>query len=68
VHELEDWLIDNRVDLVDMEAYAIAHVCKQMNVNFVCYKYITDYVGTPNQADAWRKNVAIGAEEMLSIL
>jgi adenosylhomocysteine nucleosidase len=68
VHELEDWLMDNEVDLVDMEAYAIAHVCKKMNVNFICYKYITDYVGTPNQAAEWRKNVAIGAAELASLL
>jgi len=51
-----------------MEAYAIAHVCKQMNVQFTCYKYITDYVGTPHQADTWQENVANGAQEVLTLL
>ena len=55
-------------DIVDMEAYAIAHVCKQMNVQFTCYKYITDYVGTPHQADTWQANVANGVEEILKAL
>jgi adenosylhomocysteine nucleosidase len=66
VHELELWLAD--IDVVDMEAYAIASVCKKMNVHFTCYKYITDYVGTPHQADTWQKNVANGVEEILKVL
>jgi len=68
VHELEPWLVQNNIDVVDMEAYAIAHVCKQMNVQFTCYKYITDYVGTPHQADTWQANVANGVEEILKAL
>ena len=68
VHELEPWLVENKIDVVDMEAYAIASVCKRMNVQFTCYKYITDYVGTPHQADAWQKNVANGASELLEVL
>ena len=51
-----------------MEAYAIASVCKKMGVNFTCYKYITDYVGTPHQTDVWEKNVANGVESILKIL
>jgi len=42
VHELEPWLVLNDIDIVDMEAYAIAAVCKKMNVNLTCYKYVTD--------------------------
>ena len=68
VHELEPWLVDNKVDVVDMEAYAIASVCKRMNVQFTCWKYITDYVGTPHQADTWQENVANGAEQVLQQL
>ena len=29
-------------DIVDMEAYALAHVCDQLNVPFLCLKYISD--------------------------
>jgi len=68
VHELEPWLVENRIDIVDMEAYAIASVCKRMNVQFTCYKYVTDYVGTPHQAETWQKNVANGVKEILDIL
>jgi adenosylhomocysteine nucleosidase len=68
VHELESWYIDNNIDLVDMEAYAIASVCKKMNVEFICYKYISDYVGTPHQSEVWSKNVANGINEILKIL
>ena len=68
VHELESWYMDNNIDLVDMEAYAIASVCKKMNVEFICYKYISDYVGTPHQSEAWNKNVANGINEILKIL
>lgn len=68
VHELEQWYIDNNIDLVDMEAYAIASICEKMNTEFVCYKYVTDYVGTPHQADVWKQNVANGINEILKVL
>ena len=68
VHELETWLIENKIDIVDMEAYAIASVCKRMNVQFTFYKYITDYVGTPHQADTWQTNVANGVQKVLQLL
>jgi adenosylhomocysteine nucleosidase len=68
VHDLDPWLLDNHIDIVDMEAYAIANVCKKMNVNFTCYKYITDYIGTPHQTEVWQQRVADGAELILDLL
>jgi adenosylhomocysteine nucleosidase len=68
VNELDPWLLDNHIDIVDMEAYAIASVCKKMNVNFNCYKYITDYIGTPHQSEVWQKHVADGSELILDLL
>ena len=68
VHELDTWLTDNNIDIVDMEAFSIASVCKKMNVSFTCYKYITDYIGTQHQAEVWKENVANGAEEIIKIL
>jgi len=68
VHELEPWLVVNDIDIVDMEAYAIAAVCKKMNVNLTCYKYVTDYVGTPHQADVWQERVADGVDEFLRVM
>ena len=47
---------------VDMEAYALAYVCQQMNVNFKCYKYITDVVGESTQYSKWQQNINDGYE------
>lgn len=35
-------LIEDGVDIVDMEAYAIAKVCRHFKVPFRCFKYISD--------------------------
>jgi len=51
----------NFCDLVDMESYAIAKVCSQKDVNFICYKYITDYVGS-NSVSMWEENCHKGAK------
>ena len=45
-----------------MEAYALAHVCKQMNIPFKCYKYITDIVGEEQQYNNWERNINNGSE------
>ena len=42
--------------LVDMEAYAIAKVCEINDVDFKCYKYVTDYVGS-NSTEIWEENI-----------
>lgn len=39
-------------DVVDMEAFAQAQVCKELNVNFVSVKYITDVIGQ-NSGEIW---------------
>ena len=39
-------------DVIDMEAFAQAHVCKLMDVNFVAVKYITDIIGQ-NSREVW---------------
>ena len=44
-----------------MESYAIAKVCSQKDVNFICYKYITDYVGS-NSVSMWEENCHKGAK------
>ena len=49
-------------DVVDMEAYALAFVCKKMNVLFRCYKYITDIVGEEEQYNNWEQNINNGTE------
>lgn len=47
-------------DVVEMEAYAIAKVCRHYGVNFICYKYITDSAddAAPN---SWKENLTQGS-------
>lgn len=51
-------------DLVDMEAYAIAKVCRQNGVGFAALKYITD--GCDHNAhNDWQANLVLGAQVLL---
>lgn len=54
-------------DVVDMEAYAIAKVCKLMSVNFSCYKYVTDSANKDAPKE-WKEMVAEGEKEYLKII
>ena len=55
------------VDVVDMEAFAIAKVCKLTRVNFSCYKYVTDSADE-NASHDWQKLVAKGEKEYIKII
>jgi len=57
--------IDIEVDVVDMEAYAIAKVCKLENIEFKCFKYISDNADE-NADNDWNKNLALGASAFAS--
>ena len=47
-------------DIVDMEAYALAKVCNIQNIEFRCYKYISDYAND-NSSEDWQKNCNKGS-------
>ena len=51
--------IDMKVDIVDMEAYAIAKVWKLENIEFRCFKYISDNADE-DAKNEWSKNLQIG--------
>ena len=59
--------IDIKVDVVDMEAYAIAKVCKLENIEFKCFKYISDNADV-NADNDWNKNLAKGATAFASLI
>ena len=59
--------ISIKCDVVDMEAYAIAKVCKIKNINFQCYKYITDNINKNSDKD-WVQNCSKGAKLFLDKL
>ena len=48
-------------DLVDMEAYAIAKICKMNDIDFRCFKYISDQADD-NASQDWKENVTRGKE------
>ena len=52
--------IEMNVDLVDMEAYALAKVCKLENVKFRCFKYVSDNADENAPSD-WIENCKKGA-------
>lgn len=53
-------------NLVDMEGYAIAKVCKKLDVRFVSVKYITDGANDTAHLD-WEENLLLGAQKLLSL-
>ena len=54
-------------DIVDMEAYAIAKVCQHYNIEFVCFKYITDSADVDAHAD-WKHTVSLGEKHYINKL
>ena len=61
VQEPDPWFKYSNIDLVDMEAYAIAKLCAINKVPFRCFKYVTDFADE-NAMKNWQANVANGAE------
>jgi adenosylhomocysteine nucleosidase len=55
---------EKKIDVVDMEAYAIAKICKLEKVPFECYKYVSDFADD-NANETWDKNVSKGYEIFL---
>ena len=49
-----------KCDLVDMEAYAIARVCKKYDIEFKCLKYVTDNADE-SSGSSWEEKVGNGA-------
>ena len=45
---------------VDMEAVALAKICMQKQVKFLCFKYISDIIGEEKQENKWLKNYKEG--------
>jgi adenosylhomocysteine nucleosidase len=54
-------------DLVDMEAYALAKVCKLSQIEFICYKYISDNAND-DANNAWNENLTNGALAFSNLL
>ena len=60
-------VLENKFNVVDMEAYALAKVCTMLHKDFHCYKYISD--DATNNADVeWNDNVAKGEPLFYDVL
>ena len=64
VMDTDPWFDYASIDLVDMEAYALAKVANRYNIPFKCYKYVSDFADE-NAADTWQENVDKGADYFL---
>ena len=59
--------IEMKIDVVDMEAYAIAKVCKLENIEFKCFKYISDNADE-NASNNWNENLSLGANAFAKLI
>lgn len=65
--ELDNVPFGDQVNVVDMESYALAYVCEQFGVQFICYKYISDDADD-TAATEWVENVDGGEEQFVKLL
>ncbi|EJN09747.1 5'-methylthioadenosine nucleosidase [Herbaspirillum sp. YR522] len=61
VSSADEWLLEQGVDLVDMELFAIARACRHFGVPWRAFKFITDGADE-GAADDWQSRVHLGAE------
>jgi adenosylhomocysteine nucleosidase len=67
VNSHDQWLHEQKVDLVDMELYAIAAVAHHHQIPWQSFKYITDDANE-HSGDDWQSKVNHGQELYLSKL
>lgn len=67
VTSVDPWLVENSIDIVDMELFAIAHVCERHSVPWRSFKFITDDADD-NAANHWQENLANGEELFWDVL
>lgn len=63
---IENSVPQTNCDVMDMEAYAMAFVCAQLQIPFHSVKFVSDY-SDKNLLQDWKKNLRQGAEKLLKI-
>ncbi|UTD26507.1 5'-methylthioadenosine nucleosidase [Bradyrhizobium sp. WD16] len=63
----DPWLIENKVDVVDMELFAVAHACARFGVPWRAFKFITDDANDVAH-EHWTANVANGEDLFWDLL
>ena len=56
-----------QTDIVDMEAFAIAKVCKLESIDFRCFKFISDNADNEAKND-WVENVSLGSKVFIKTI
>jgi adenosylhomocysteine nucleosidase len=64
--DLDCAIADLHCEVVDMEAYALAKVCRQEGAAFACVKYVSDGADHTAASD-WQSNVHKAADEFLRL-
>ena len=67
VTSVDPWLLDQGVDVVDMELFAIATVCHREGVPWRAFKFVSDYANEESGSD-WQSNVHRGREAFMAVL
>jgi adenosylhomocysteine nucleosidase len=67
VTQLDPWLTEQGVDVVDMELFAIAAISFEHNVKWISYKYISD-AANEDSAHEWSSKVHHGEDLFLEKL
>ena len=67
VRSKELWLSSKNIDLVDMELFAIAKICVQLNTPWRSFKFITDYVNLESDSD-WEQNLQNSHVELIKYI
>lgn len=63
----DDWLIQQGVDVVDMELFAIAAVAHEHQIPWISFKFISDDANH-NSGNDWQENISSGEELFLKEL
>ena len=67
VRSKEPWLVENHIDVVDMELFAIAHACYSKGLPWRSLKFITDYV-SKDSGDDWKENLDASGARLIKAL
>lgn len=60
-------VLDTQIGVVEMEAYALARICKLENIDFISIKFITDGLDETGHED-WKNEVKSSSEVMYEYL
>jgi len=67
VTEADAWLTRQGVDVVDMELFAIASVCRREGVPWRAFKFISDHADRQS-GDSWQAHISNGRPEFLAMI